>query len=197
MAHIALFATTCAWSSYGDASSIRTLGKATCTKSGDEYRISMRSFGEKPVPCDVIYKRSEDTFKKLNVVVDSKTDPAVCSGKFAEFQKTLQGEGYTCTTSLAPSSVKEKAAVKEKAIVKEKSAVIVNPSPTIAKPATKASPNKPPSKSVSPVKPPAPPPPPKDVPAAREDSLAPPPPPPDAPVKKKAVPTPPPPPPPH
>jgi hypothetical protein len=95
------------------ASSFTVVGSATCTKGGEERRISMRLFGPK-VPCDVIYRQSKDGFKKLQLLADSKTDASTCSGKFHEFQNSLQAEGYNCKMTQNPGGKAAMKAVEKK-----------------------------------------------------------------------------------
>jgi hypothetical protein len=98
------------------ASSFTLVGSATCTKAGEERRVSMRIFGPR-VPCDVIVRRSQDGFKKLQLLTDSKTDASVCLAKFHDFQKTLQTEGFHCRTGQSPGVIKADA-VKKKPVEK-------------------------------------------------------------------------------
>lgn len=172
--------------SHATANSIHTVGKAVCTKAGDEHRITMRSFGDKPVPCDVILKKSDDKFKKLKVIVDSKKDPAICREQFSGFQKSLINQGYACVVSLDPSLAKSKDDPKPDAKPADKSAAKVE-SPPVSEHLPKAAISKAktlPEVSLKPI--------PKTLPAKKE--LAPPPPP--APgasnPKEKQVPPPPP-----
>lgn len=193
----------------GADTSIHVVGQATCTKAGFEQRITMRSFGDKPVPCDVIYKQSDDKFKKLKVVVDSKKDPGVCRAQFFEYPKALQSQGYACSVTVNPNagnknpapqsppappavdSVKPEPKPEPKLENKpiDKPEVKVGAPPPPPAPAKNIVPKKPMTKAARAVlRPPAPPPMKTSVPAA------PPPPPPTAPkASQKQTPPPPPP----
>lgn len=94
--------------SHGGVNSIRTVGQSSCSKSGVEERITMRVFGDKTVPCDVIVKTSTDGFKKLKLIIDSKKQDSVCRDQFEAYQKSLKDKGYTCTVSVAPAGESKK-----------------------------------------------------------------------------------------
>lgn len=147
--------------SYGGTNDIHTVGQAVCIKSNIEHRISLRSFGDKPVPCDLIYKQSEDKFKKLKLIVDSKKDFAVCKDQFEKHQKSLQDKGFVCTVSLDPRGMSKKQNPKivdkiaekppEKPTEKLPPAQAVNP-PSLQAPPPVATPKLPSEPPAAPVK---------------------------------------------